>query len=205
MRYPFLSFTIALKTYLILVFFAIFTLHSAPKIQIANPESTLEISVEMVGGFARHAKEKTKNLHQKDLAKIARQRETKTRGNKNKIEPPLKNSKSEEHHTEGAKAKEDSKKYSQKSSIQNLGQQKVAPTFQPLPEIPNDLRNESFRIEVEARFYISNLGEVLNVELTKPCNNPKLNFLLLKSLKKWKFEQAKDQSTQDIRVIFNVD
>ena len=81
---------------------------------------------------------------------------------------------------------------------------KLAPIFNPLPQIPNDLREEAFASEAIARFYISNEGAVLRVELIKPCANPKLNFLLLKSLKKWRFANSPKESTQDIRVNFLV-
>jgi outer membrane biosynthesis protein TonB len=81
---------------------------------------------------------------------------------------------------------------------------KLAPIFNPLPQIPDDLREEAFASEAIARFYISNEGAVLKVELIKPCANPKLNFLLLKSLRKWRFANGSTESTQDIRVNFLV-
>lgn len=83
--------------------------------------------------------------------------------------------------------------------------QKTLPIYQPLPEIPSDLRFEAFNSEAIARFYITPSGSVENVELIKPCSNPKLNHLLLKSLRNWKFNSSKKASTQDIRVNFKVE
>jgi outer membrane biosynthesis protein TonB len=86
-----------------------------------------------------------------------------------------------------------------KHSVQNL-----EPTFHPLPQIPEELRFEAFNSEALARFHIAANGEVLRVELIKPCANPKLNSLLLKSLKRWRFSVSNSDSTQDIRVNFLV-
>ncbi len=82
---------------------------------------------------------------------------------------------------------------------------KVAPIFNPLPQIPDDLREEAFVSEAVARFYVDASGSVARVELIKPCANPRLNNLLLKSLKSWKFAAAAKDSTQDIRVKFKVE
>lgn len=81
---------------------------------------------------------------------------------------------------------------------------KMAPIFNPLPQIPDDLRDEAFESSATARFFISNDGMVLRVELIVPSNSPRLNFLLLKSLKKWRFPRDNSPSTQDIRVNFLV-
>ncbi|MES2961030.1 MAG: energy transducer TonB [Pseudomonadota bacterium] len=83
--------------------------------------------------------------------------------------------------------------------------QKVVPIYNPLPQIPDDLRQEAFASSAVARFYIANDGQVLRVELIKPCANPRLNHLLLKSLKNWKFATSTTNSTQDIRVNFSVE
>ncbi len=82
--------------------------------------------------------------------------------------------------------------------------QNLEPTFHPLPKIPDELRFEAFNSEALARFHIAANGEVLQVELIKPCANPKLNSLLLKSLKRWKVSASNSDSTQDIRVSFLV-
>lgn len=78
------------------------------------------------------------------------------------------------------------------------------PTFHPLPEIPDDLRDEAFSSRAVARFYIGENGEVTKVELIQPCSNPRLNVLLLKSLQKWKFPRDSSSKIQDISVTFLV-
>ena len=80
----------------------------------------------------------------------------------------------------------------------------LKPTFHPLPQIPDDLRDEAFSSKALARFYISANGNVLNVELIKPCADPRLNVLLLKTLQKWKFPATNSNTTQDISVTFSV-
>ena len=85
------------------------------------------------------------------------------------------------------------------SAVDNL-----TPIFQPLPAIPDDLRAEAFSSYAIARFYIAPDGAVEKVELIKPCNNPKLNQLLLKSLKKWKFNKGDEARSKDIKVSFDV-
>ncbi len=81
---------------------------------------------------------------------------------------------------------------------------KIAPLFAPLPQIPDELRDEAFNSEAIARFYIAQDGTITKVELIKPCANPKLNNLLIKSLKKWQFAAGATSLTQDIRVNFLV-
>lgn len=75
----------------------------------------------------------------------------------------------------------------------------------PLPKIPDDLRQEAFQSEAIARFYIASSGQVVNVELIKPCTNPKLNHLLLHALHKWKFAPKLYPSTKEIKVKFSVE
>lgn len=87
----------------------------------------------------------------------------------------------------------------------NDNAKKINPLFNPLPEIPEELRKEAFESNAIAKFFISKNGDVLKVELTKACNNPKLNFLLLKSLKKWRFPQQNEESWQEIEVKFRVE
>jgi len=82
--------------------------------------------------------------------------------------------------------------------------QNLDPIFHPLPNIPEDLRLEAFNSQAVARFHISAGGEVSYVELIKPCANPRLNVLLLKSLQRWKFPPASQNEMQDISVTFSV-
>ena len=86
----------------------------------------------------------------------------------------------------------------------NSREKNSAPTYHPLPEIPDDLRQEAFSSYATARFYINGNGLVENVELIKPCNNPKLNHLLVKSLRNWRFSAREKNWSQDINVNFEV-
>ena len=59
----------------------------------------------------------------------------------------------------------------------------------PLPVIPDELREEAMNEAATARFTIAVDGSA-TVELVKPTQNPRLNRLLLDTLKKWKFMPA---------------
>lgn len=79
---------------------------------------------------------------------------------------------------------------------------------QPLPELPDDLREQAYQTVATARFAIHTDGSV-DVELIKPTPNPRLNQILLEALRKWRFFPAMQaghpvESRQDIRVHFNV-
>jgi protein TonB len=79
---------------------------------------------------------------------------------------------------------------------------------QPLPELPDDLRDQTYQTVATARFAIHVDGSV-DVELVKPTSNPRLNQILLETLRKWRFFPAMQaghpvESRQDIRVHFNV-
>ncbi|MFM0733044.1 TonB family protein [Paraburkholderia sediminicola] len=79
---------------------------------------------------------------------------------------------------------------------------------QPLPELPDDLREQAYQTVATARFAIHVDGSV-EVDLIKPTSNPRLNQILLDALRKWRFFPAMQaghpvESRQDIRVHFNV-
>ena len=59
----------------------------------------------------------------------------------------------------------------------------------PMPQIPDELREEAFNVTALARFHIAVDGSA-KVELAKPTPNPRLNWILLDSLKKWRFIPA---------------
>ena len=78
----------------------------------------------------------------------------------------------------------------------------------PMPEIPEDLREGTFSFSALARFHIAVDGSV-KVELVKATPNPRLNEILLDSLRKWRFIPAiKDgkpvASTEEIVVKIEV-
>jgi periplasmic protein TonB len=79
---------------------------------------------------------------------------------------------------------------------------------QPLPLLPDDLREDAYRAEALARFAIHADGTA-EVQLVKPTSNPRLNQILLEALRKWRFFPAMENghpvdSQRDVRVHFNV-
>ncbi len=61
--------------------------------------------------------------------------------------------------------------------------------IRPMPQIPDDLRDEAFNFTALARFRIAVDGTA-EVELAKATPNPRLNRILLDSLRKWLFMPA---------------
>jgi protein TonB len=61
--------------------------------------------------------------------------------------------------------------------------------YAPTPRIPDDLREGAFQTMAIARFKVSYDGNV-EVALVKPTPNPRLNQILLDTLKQWKFFPA---------------
>lgn len=84
------------------------------------------------------------------------------------------------------------------------------PIYTPLPQIPEELRDEAFSTFAIAHFDIAKDGSA-TVRIIKPCENPRLNYLLLENLKNWKFAPTTNEqgepiaSVQDIKVGFNVE
>jgi len=79
---------------------------------------------------------------------------------------------------------------------------------QPMPALPDDLREDAYQAVAVARFDIHADGTI-EVELSKPTQNPHLNALLIEMLRKWRFFPAMQgghpvESHQDVRVHFNV-
>jgi protein TonB len=75
---------------------------------------------------------------------------------------------------------------------------------QPLPEIPDDLREAAYHAIALARFTIRPDGSV-DVQLVQPTQQPRLNQLLLTALHNWRFFPATEngkpvESHQDVRV-----
>lgn len=80
---------------------------------------------------------------------------------------------------------------------------------QPLPMLPDDLREVAYQAVAVARFAVHSDGS-FDVELVKPTQNPRLNQILLETLRKWRFFPATEngrpiESHQDVRVHFNVE
>jgi len=80
---------------------------------------------------------------------------------------------------------------------------------QPLPTLPDDLREEGYQAVAVARFLIHTDG-TFDIDLVRPTSNPRLNQILLDALHRWRFFPAMEngrpvESRQDVRVHFNVD
>ncbi len=101
-----------------------------------------------------------------------------------------------------SQAKDSVSEFSNSDSARNFEAKII---HNPLPKIPDELRYEAFQSEALARFYIAASGEVMNVELVQPCANPKLNYLLLKTLRQWKFSSQSADSKQEIKIKFKVE
>jgi outer membrane biosynthesis protein TonB len=190
---PFVSFALAIKIYLTFVFILTLFLKESAQMQ----PFSLEFDAEILNEVANHHQQKNNSTRQKNIAKIAEEKKENAR--QEKTEPPLKNSRFETENESHSKAK-----IAQDEKIKNITAQKIAPIFRTLPEIPQDLRYEAFHAEIEARFQISKEGRVVGVELIKASNNVRLNYLLIKSLKKWLFDPSLKESSQDIKVVFTV-
>jgi TonB family protein len=184
MLYPFRSYALAFLCYLSII---IFIGLKEKNIEI-KPLISLEIEADFIGVVNQH-QEKSTMQKEKNINKILLPQISKKAFNeKQQIEP-----------------KHENKALETTNSQNNLDAKKIAPLFQPLPEIPLDMRNEAFSAKIIAKFYIEKDGNVSNVELLEVSHNPRLNLLLLKSLKKWRFEPSNQALTQIINVKFAVE
>ena len=73
-----------------------------------------------------------------------------------------------------------------------------------MPQIPDELRQDALSAVAVARFHVAVDGTA-TVELIKPTSNPRLNRLLLDTLKNWRFfPSMKDgkpvASTQELSI-----
>jgi periplasmic protein TonB len=80
--------------------------------------------------------------------------------------------------------------------------------YQPLPEIPEELRHRAMDLVALARFRVAANGSA-EVELVQPTPDAALNRALLDALKKWRFFPAMDAgkpvaSTLEIRIPISV-
>jgi protein TonB len=80
--------------------------------------------------------------------------------------------------------------------------------YAPTPTIPDDLREDVMETEAIAHFTVSFDGAIV-VTLQKPTSNPRLNQVLLDTLKQWKFFPAVKNgvalaSSFDVRIPISV-
>jgi protein TonB len=81
-------------------------------------------------------------------------------------------------------------------------------TYAPLPDIPDDMREDIFEAVAVAHFQVDRDGKAV-VTLSQPTSNPSLNDLLLATLKRWRFLPAVKDGTPvssvfDIRIPIQV-
>ena len=69
------------------------------------------------------------------------------------------------------------------NATQHVGAKAI---YRPIPQIPDELRQDALSTSAVARFQVAADGTI-TVELIKPTPNPILNRLLLGTLKRWKF------------------
>ncbi len=183
MLYPLRSYALAILCYLLIIIFVGLKEKNIEK----NPLISLEIDADFIGLVNQHQEKSTiqkeQNINKIQLPQISK----KAFNEKQEIEP-----------------KQQNKVLETTNSKNNLEAQKISPLFQPLPEIPLDMRSEFFSTKIIAKFYIEKDGSVSDVELLEISHNPRLNLLLLKSLKKWRFEASNQALTQIINVKFAV-
>jgi len=184
MIYPIRSYALAILCYLSIMIFIGLKEKNIEK----NPLISLEIEADFIGAINQHQEKSTmqkeKNINKIQLPQISK----KEFNEKQEIEP-----------------KQENKALETTNSKNNLEAKKISPLYQPLPEIPLDMRSEAFSAKIIAKFYIEKDGSVSNVELLEISHNPRLNLLLLKSLKKWRFESSNQALTQIINVRFAVE
>ena len=96
----------------------------------------------------------------------------------------------------------------QRQSAAQTGRTGARALFNPLPQIPDELRERASSAEALARFDIRADGTV-SVELVKPTPDPLLNRVILDTLRTWRFFPATENgrpvaSTQEIRIRLEV-
>jgi periplasmic protein TonB len=94
------------------------------------------------------------------------------------------------------------------ASTPNSGTTQARLLSQPIPVLPDDLREQGYQLTAVAHFKIHADGSI-DVELIKPTQNPRLNQILLETLHRWRFFPAMQNghpvdSEQDVRVHFSV-
>jgi protein TonB len=80
--------------------------------------------------------------------------------------------------------------------------------YQPLPEIPEELRRRAIDLVAVARFRVAANGSA-EVELIEPTQDAALNRALIETLKKWRFFPALEggkpkASTIEIRIPISI-
>lgn len=174
---PFLSYSLAILCYGLILLASVFFYQN----QQTQPKISLQIDAKIFDQI-QHG-----NDHQHEFSKkISKEHNNKAQHHHN--------------HLEGKKPDLVQQKNPDRSNIAK----NLAPLYQPLPDIPEELRFEAMRTTALARFNIKSDGNVESVKLITASNSPKLNYLLVKSLKQWRFPPASNNSSQEISITFEV-
>lgn len=184
MFFPIRSFVLATTIY----FFGLFFANKIINSKINYPEVSIEIDAEMIGN---------ENIYEQNSKFVSGLQKISDLNHKNQVNDHQHlNDNNQNNQNESSKILD---------SNENLKAQKIPPIFQPLPEIPEDLRYQIFSTTITAKFYIDENGEVYEVELVNPSNIPKLNMILIKTLKRWRFPRKFQKFQQIINVEFIVE
>ena len=92
--------------------------------------------------------------------------------------------------------------------VQGTDSEGARTTYAPAPEIPDDLRENDLNVVAIAHFKVDT-GGVAEVSLAQPTVNPRLNEILLDTLRQWRFAPATRggvavESAFDIRIPITV-
>ena len=93
-----------------------------------------------------------------------------------------------------------------KPAVEVMG---ARPIYHPLPQLPDNLREEAVNVAALARFTIAVDGSA-TVVLVQPTPDPRINQIILNTLRTWRFFPALKHgnpvaSVQEIRVQVEVD
>jgi len=171
-----LSFTISTFFWLLIV--GIISLSAVKNHSTLNTEAEISIDAEMIGEFLESKKQ---DYSKKRSDSLNKKSSLKTNSQKSILD--------EKSEGQGSK-----KNKSQSPKV----------LYRPLPQIPSDLRKEAFQTQAIVRFFVAKDGSVDRFEFVRSSSNPRLNFLLIKKLKEWKFEAANESFEKDVVVNFIV-
>lgn len=96
----------------------------------------------------------------------------------------------------------------QPSAGTSAGNSPARAIAQPLPSVPDELREQAYQTIATARLVIHTDGSVA-VELIRPTQYPRLNQIVIETLRSWRFFPAMQnghpiETQQEVRVHFNV-
>ena len=178
MNSPFISYIISISIWISLI--VVVGTFSLKRVKMDDPQIAIE--AEMFGEIIE--KKSTPKLVRKEIRKLYDDKISDLKKSKNQKEIEH-----HDHHYEDQK---------------NIKSQNHKILYRPLPQIPRNLRKEAFATKAIAKFYVNKDGVVKKMKLLKASSNPRLNFLLMKELKKWRFEKTGADFEVEVHVKFQV-